>query len=243
MKKVITLLLAWVLLLGMTACNKKGGGASLSVGYAALDISPNISLPLDGYAGTQWAPEKRWSQSVDWRLQAIAIAITDANDNTVMIVALDMLTAFMADAMRKVVEEETGIPKENVFFHCTHNHNGVAIRHTDPKVATYITELTYSVRSAAKVAMEDRKPVTEVATTFARAEGCNTVRHYLVSDGEYLTSNKAKLAEDVTWYGHTTVADDMIQMVKFSREGGKPVVMMNYKGHLCAANIPMTPAT
>ena len=248
MRKAVSLLLVLVLLLGMTACEKSDGGkksgdASLSVGYAALDISPNISLPLDGYAGTQWAPEHRWSQSVDWPLKAIAIAVTDANDNTVMIVALDMLTAFMADAMREVIEAETEIPEENIFFHCTHNHNGVAIRQTDPKVATYITELTYSVRSAARVAMEDRKPVAEVATAFTHAEDCNTVRHYLVSDGEYLTSNKAKLAENVTWYGHTTVADDMIQLVRCTREGGKPVVMMNYQGHLCASNIPMTAAT
>lgn len=248
MKKAVALLLVLVFLVGMTACDKIGGekqhsGASLSVGYAVLDISPNISLPLDGYAGTQWAPEHRWSQSVDWPLKAITIAITDAKDNTVIIVALDMLTAFMADAMREVIAAETSVEEENIFFHCTHNHNGVALRHNDPKVTTYITELTYSVRSAAKVAMEDRKPVTEVATTFARAEGCNTVRHYLVTDGEYLTSNKAKLAEGVTWYGHTTVADDMIQLVRFTREGGKPVVMMNYQGHLCAANIAMTAAT
>ena len=248
MKRTISLLLVLVLLVGTTACANIGGGkkhsdASLSVGYAVLDISPNISLPLDGYAGTQWEPKNRWSQAVDWPLKAIAIAITDANDNTVMIVALDMLTAFMADAMRKVIKEETGIAEENVFFHCTHNHNGVAIRETDPKVTTYITELTYSVRNAARVSMEDRKPVTEVATTFTHAEGCNTVRHYLVSDGEYLSSNKAKLAEDVTWYGHTTAADDMIQLVKFTREGGKDVVMMNYQGHLCASDIPRTTAT
>jgi len=245
MKKVVSILLVLVLLFGITACGKISGRnkVGLSVGYAVLDISPNISLPLDGYAGTQWEPSKRWSQAVDCPLKAIAIAITDANDNTVMIVALDMLTAFMADAMRDAIRSETGIPEENIFFHCTHNHNGVAIRETDVKVVTYITELTYNVRTAAKVAMQDRKPVTEVSTTFTRAEGCNTVRHYLVTDGEYLTSNKAKLAEDVTWYGHTTVADDLLQMVKFTREGGKDVVMMNYQGHLCAANIPKTTAT
>lgn len=247
MKKAVSFLLIVAFIFGMTACDLNGEGkkgkAGLSVGYAALDISPNNSLPLDGYAGTQWAPEHRWSQSVDWPLKAITIAITDAKDNTVIIVALDMLTAFMADAMREVIAAETGVEEENIFFHCTHNHSGVALRHKDPKVTTYITELTYSVRSAAKVAMEDRKPVTELATTFARAEGCNTVRHYLVTDGEYLSSNKAKLAEDVTWYGHTTVADDMIQLVRFTREGGKPVVMMNYQGHLCAANIAMTAAT
>jgi hypothetical protein len=115
MKKILSIILALALMLSITACGnspeeEKPATASLSVGYSAVDISPYDSLPLDGYAGTQWAPEKRWSNGVDFPLYAIAIAITDANDNTVMIVALDMLLAFMADAMRNVITEETGIP-------------------------------------------------------------------------------------------------------------------------------------
>ena len=139
MKKLLSIILALALMLSITACGnspeeEKPAAASLSVGYSAVDISPYDSLPLDGYAGTQWAPETRWSNGVDFPLYAIAIAITDANDNTVMIVALDMLLAFMADAMRNVITEETGIPKENILIHCTHNHNGVALRVSDPKV-------------------------------------------------------------------------------------------------------------
>ena len=247
MKKLIAILLTLSLLLGITACGtsreeEKPAAASLSVGYAAVDISPYESLPLDGYAGTQWAPESRWSNGVDFPLYAIAIAITDANDNTVMIVALDMLLAFMADAMRNVITEETGIPKENILIHCTHNHNGVALRVSDPKVVNYITQLTDNVQRIAREAMADRKTVQEVATTFTHAEGCNTVRHYLTSLGEYMSSNKSQREEGEEWYGHTTIADDMIQLVRFTREGGKPVIMMNYQGHLCA-DINMSLAT
>lgn len=249
MKKIISMLLVAALLLSVTACGQTPAEettppASLSVGYAAVDISPTESLPLDGYAGTgTWDPEKRWSKSVEWPLMAISIAITDANDQTVMIVALDMLTAFMADAMRQAITAETGIPKENIYFHCTHNHNGVALRVQEVVVTNYIVQLTNSVVTSAKKALEDRKQVAEVSTTFTRAEGCNTVRHYLVTDGEYLTANKAVLFGDTTWYGHTTIADDMLQMVKFTRESGKDVVMINYQGHLCASGIPLSTAT
>lgn len=239
MKKLLALLLVLALTLSLVACGdaeeEKPAAASLSVGYCAVDISPYDSLPLDGYAGTQWAPENRWSNGVDFPLYAIAIAITDSNDKTIMIVALDMLLAVMADAMRQAIEAETGIPKENIFIHCTHNHNGVALRVSDPKVVNYISQLTDNVKNAARDAMKDRKTVQEMATTFTRAENCNTVRHYLTSDGEYMSSNKSERAEGVEWYGHTTVPDDMIQLVKFTREGGKPVLMMNYQGHLCAS--------
>lgn len=247
MKKLLSIVLVFALVLSIVACGnspeeKKPAAASLSVGYCAVDISPYDSLPLDGYAGTQWAPETRWSNGVDFPLYAIAIAITDANDNTVMIVALDMLLAFMADAMRNVITEETGIPKENILIHCTHNHNGVALRVSDPKVVNYISQLTDNVKIAARDAMQDRKLVLETATTFTRAEGCNTVRHYLTSLGEYMSSNKSQREDGEEWYGHTTIADDMIQLIRFTREGGKPVIMMNYQGHLCA-NINMSLAT
>ena len=243
-------MLSAALLLSIVGCTKtpaeetQPAQASLSVGYAAVDISPTESLPLDGYSGTgTWDPEKRWSKSVEWPLLAISIAITDANDNTVLIVALDMLTAFMADAMRAAIYSETGIPKENIFFHCTHNHNGVALRVQETVVTDYIVQLTNNVIISASDALKDRKPVKDVSTTFTRAENCNTVRHYLVTDGEYLTANNAVLFGDTTWYGHTTIADDLLQMVKFSREGGKDVVMINYQGHLCASGMPMSIAT
>ena len=248
MKKILCLILAVAMLLGMTACGKPQeeaapAAASLSVGYYAVDISPTESLPLDGYAGTQWEPATRWSNGVDWPLYAIAIAITDANGETVMIVALDMLLAFMADAMRQAIEGATGVPKENIFFHCTHNHNGVALRINEPPVVNYTVALTENVQLAAKEAMNDRKTVTEFSTTFARAEDIATVRHYLTSDGEYMSSNKSEREEGVTWYGHTTVADNMIQLAKFTREGGKDVLLMNYQGHLCASGISLKLAT
>ena len=109
MKKVLCLILAVAMLMGLTACGQPQEEAapaapSLSVGYSAVDISPTESLPLDGYAGTQWEPATRWSNGVDWPLYAIAVAITDTNDETIMIVAPDMLLAFMADAMRQAIE-------------------------------------------------------------------------------------------------------------------------------------------
>lgn len=58
MKKLFCILLAIALLLSVTACGEKPAEdttpavPSLSVGYAAVDISPTESLPLDGYSGT-----------------------------------------------------------------------------------------------------------------------------------------------------------------------------------------------
>ena len=234
MKRIITAIFAITLCLSIFAgCGndepkEETPAAALSVGYGKVDVTPTKSIPLDGYAGKN-AAQFRWSTSVEWPFYAICTAFTDAQDNTILIVTLDMLNAFMADAMRSAVSENTGVPKERIMFHCTHNHSGPALREPDPVVTDYLTQLVDGVINAAKAAMEDRKPA-QVYTTFARPEGCNTVRHYLIADGSY----RARLMGEVNRneiIGHYGQADNLLQLVKFTREGGKDVVMVNWQGH------------
>ena len=234
MKRIITAIFTIALCLSIFAgCGndepkEETPAAALSVGYGKVDVTPTKSIPLDGYAG-QDAAKFRWSTSVEWPFYAICTAFTDAQDNTILIVTLDMLNAFMADAMRSAVSENTGVPKERIMFHCTHNHSGPALREPDPVVTDYLTQLVDGVINAAKAAMEDRKPA-QVYTTFARPEGCNTVRHYLIADGSYRARAIGEVSRNEI-IGHYGQADNLLQLVKFTREGGKDVVMVNWQGH------------
>jgi len=238
MKKYLAMILAAVLVLGLLAgCGGSGnadetepaGSGSFSVGYGKADVTPSTSIPLDGYQGTSSA-QYRWSASTEWPFYAICTAFTDAKGNTVLLATLDMLNAFMADAMRDAISNEVHIPKENIMFHVTHNHSGPAIRIDAPEVTQYINQLTSGVLAAAKAAMEDRKPVTGMQTTYARPEGCNTERHYLLADGSYQSYGVGSVPKDQL-IGHYGVSDNLLQLVKFTREGGKDVVMVNWQGH------------
>lgn len=235
MKKTIALLLSVILCLSLLAgCTGNGEAqentpaAAFSVGYGKVDVTPAESIPLDGYAGKDHA-KYRWSTAQEWPFYAICTAFTDAQDNTILIVTLDMLNAFMADAMRSAVSAETGVPKERIMFHCTHNHSGPALREDAPVVTAYMTQLVGGVIAAAKAAMEDRKPA-RIYTTFARPEGCNTVRHYLLADGSYRARAIGEVSRNEI-IGHYGLADNLLQLVKFTREGGKDVVMVNWQGH------------
>ena len=244
MKKTIALILSIVLCLslfagcGGTEETKKAGGFSL--GYAKADVTPGLDIPLDGYTGNDSAQYRR-SKSNEWPFYAVCVAFTDANDKTMILVTLDMLNAYMSDSMRNAISSETGVPKDCIMFHVTHNHSGPSLRVDYPTVAPYISQLTSGVLTAAKAAMDNRLPVTGMQTTFARPEGCNSERHYLLADGSYQSYGVGSVPKDQI-IGHYGVADNLLQLVKFTREGGKDVVMVNWQGHPPSTN-PTTIAT
>lgn len=231
-KRMLALILVSVLLVSLfSACGKgeKDPAAGLSVGYGMVDVTPPIGIPLGGYQGADSAANRR-STAVEWPFHALCVAFTDGTGNTVLIMVLDMLNAYMADGMRDAVSGATGVPKENIMFHCTHNHSGPDIRVDAPFVNEYISQLTSGVLSAAKNALEDRKPVTGMFTTYARPEMCNSERHYLLADGSYQSYGVGAVPKDQL-IGHFGVADNLLQLVKFTREGGKDVVLVNWQGH------------
>lgn len=243
MKKLLTVLLVLAMVLSLCACagggETEGNTNALKVGYGKVDVSPEVSLPLEGYQGTS-AAEFRWSTTVEMPFYAICVAFTDAQDNTVLLITVDMLNAYMADGMRNGVSGRTGVPKENIMFHCTHNHSGMSVRYDDPAVENYLTQLTVGVLDAADAAMKDRKPA-RMYSTFARPERVNSVRHYLLADGSYQSYAVGSVPKDQL-IGHHSVADNLLQVVKFTREGGKDVVLVNWQGHPPGTD-PITIAT
>ena len=232
MKRIVTFLLALTMALSLCACAPKQEqtpvAEGLKVGYGKVNVSPTMSLPLEGYQGSD-AAEFRWSTTVEMPFYAICVAFTDAKDNTVLLITVDMLNAYMADGMRDGVSGRTGVPKENIMFHCTHNHSGMSVRYKDPAVSTYLNELTNGVITAAENAMRDRKPA-QMFSTFARPERVNSVRHYLLADGSYQSYAVGSVPK-ANLIGHYSVADNLLQVLKFTREGGKDVVMVNWQGH------------
>ena len=231
LNRILAFLLVVVILFGLL--NGCGNDATqkdaLSVGYAKVDVTPTESLPLGGYQGSN-SSAFRWSTSVEWPFSAICVAITDSKDNSVLLITLDMLNATMADGLRSSLNSITGIPKENIMVHVTHNHSGPALSDDAPVITAYITQMTNGVISAAKAALANRLPVTGMQTTYARPEGHNTDRHYLLADGSYQSYSVGSVPKSQL-IGHYGVADNLLQLVKFTREGGKDVVFVNWQGH------------
>lgn len=236
MKKLLAFALCIAMVLSLFAgCSgetepaTQNGGAPagvFSVGYGNTIVTPEESVPLGGYGDSA----DRWSHSTEYPFNAVTIAFTDAEGETVLYVALDLLLCYsFADALRNAMSEKFSIPKDHIMIHCDHNHSGPDMAFDDPSIARYTALLTTGVLASAEAALNDRKPAT-METTFCRPERVNSVRHYLLADGNYQAEGVGAVPKDQL-IGHYGVSDNLLQLVRFNREGGKPVVLMNWQGH------------
>jgi len=200
-------------------------GGVLRVGYARVDITPKESVPMGGYN------DGRLSESTKDPLYATCIAFTDAKDNTVLFIPLDLTRSYSEafPQVRAYISEKTGIPMDNIITTASHTHSGPDLAKTgELAITNYSESLKGLILGAAEEALADRKPA-EMYTAYTRAPGLNFTRHYLLKDGSYAGNGFDFSSSDIL--GHIGVADDLMQMVKFTREGGKDVVLLNWQGH------------
>jgi len=115
----------------------------------------------------------------------------------------------------------------------THNHSGPKLN--DSSFA-YITEYNEKMPDwliqAAETAMADRKPA-KMFTTVTHPEHLNFVRHHILADGSK-TGWASPASQSAV--AHVFDPDNALQLIKFQREGGKDVVLMNWQGHPAAAS-------
>ena len=95
-------------------------GVQFRAGFARVDITPPLGVPVVGYFGERFAKE------VLDPLEASALAVSDG-ENTAVLIAADLLgiegTAF-SSVLRSRIASAAGIADNAVFLHCTHTHTG-----------------------------------------------------------------------------------------------------------------------
>ena len=235
MKKFLslTLLLAMVLCL-FAGCGGEEAVASdplaskFSVGYSKVDITPSESVRLSGFSGS----EERNSKTVLDPIYTTCVAFTDEEGTTVLMFGLDLLNTAekAAEDIRDRITEVIDIPRDNIVFSATHTHSSMS-----PHITGIPGErLRNGCFEAAKAAMADRKPA-QMYVSFGRPEGLNWRRHFILSDGTY-RAYEMGLIDQALIYGHLGQADNLMQLVKFTREGGKDVVLINWQAHYAGAN-------
>ena len=210
----------------------------LLVGYGKAAITPTESVPLRGYGST----EKRMSTAIRSDLYQIAIAITDGQGNTGIIIASDTcgIDDITANDIRKGIQEKFGVPASNVLVCALHQHSAPDLRNDKvPSSARYREEIYIpGAIAAAGLALENRAGAT-VKTASVKTENMNFVRHYVMEDDSIAGPNfgKIKLLEPKA---HVSQPDNEMVLVKFCRKGqktmdgktAKDIILTNYQGHL-----------
>lgn len=227
MKKALCIILSLLLLVSLTACAGDEAASTtaateaasgLRVGYSKVSIVPKTPLAL---SSTNQATYTAVYEDVFMT----CIAITDVEDDTILMFTTDI--SYCSTAPRKqllkAAEKATGVPTENMFFSCTHNHSGL-----DP-TGTALKLLESAIVEASTAALADRASATLYAGT-TQTEGMNFIRHYQTEDGHWVGDGYYS-PTGTTAHTPERDADATVSLIRFDRQGKDPVLMMNWQAH------------
>ena len=257
MKKLISLLLALVMVLSLCACGGQDtptttGGDSVAdtttgaavdempkvfmAGFGKADITPEeFGVPMQGYGNGR----TRLSNGLYSYIYSVALAVRDADGNTAIIISVDNAAVgeTYCKQVAEKIEQESGVPASNVLLTAIHQHSTPAYDVVDiPTSNRYSVLFVDRIVESALDALDDLAPA-EMYTATATADAISFVRHYLCKDGSYAGDNYGTIASGIV--RHESEADNDLQMVKFVREGQKTVkgkdaeniLFCNFQGH------------
>lgn len=245
MKKIITMLLTVVMLLGLCACgdNSSDNGESAKLGqlkfdtfvagYGKVDVTPTNAVHLGSYGDAM----TRISTAVKDPFYAITVVMTDTDGDTMVLIVTDLSWGHINQLtyLRVQIEEKFGIPGDNVLLGGTHNHNGPEWMNEGYMTAAnqlYFNSVWYpGVLESVEMALNDRKPATfEIGTTETVDVGF--VRRYYMSDGSFYGSGRD--TKTGTPVSHETEGDEEVQLAYLRREGeGEDILISQWQNHGC----------
>ena len=159
-----------------TSFSEASDNKPLRVGYAELDITPELGTGMPGYF------HGRKAGGVLDPLLIKALALTH-NNTTVVILAVDLI-AFdrsLVNKMRSAILSETGISPERIFIHTTHTHTGARVSEVQDKLPNQMV-------TAVLKALNNRKQEENITLGCAEEDSVTFIRRYLMKDGTVRTN-------------------------------------------------------
>lgn len=225
MKKILCFFLALCLAGSLLACSGAESAPAtttaetpvLQAGYGRAAFTPKASVKLTNQAQSNFS-------AVYEDVCITCLALQDAEGDTLLLFSCDMLRCQdnLRTSLLRAASEATGIAPENMVFSVTHNHNG-------PNPAAVSTELKNAIVEASTAAMADLSSAQLFSGT-TYTQSLNFVRHYVKEDGSwfgaaYTSASSAPLER------HEDDPDNAMQLLRFDREGKKPILLMNWQAH------------
>ena len=201
------------------------------VGYAKVDITPSASLKLPLIGNND--EKTRVATGILSRLYATCTAMTDEKGNTVILFGMDAhgIPQSFLEAVRSAITKATGIQGKYIQMSGSHTHQAPPITQNGYGYSDSTKHMNDVVKKCAEVAQKalaDRKPAL-MYTAFTQVEGINFCRYTILEDGTFIGSQKGSGTAD--YYSTAERPDNLLQIVKFDRSGGKDVLVVNWQAH------------
>lgn len=232
---------------------------TLKVGFSRVNIDPPIGIAVAGY----YVPRNA-SRILD-SIYANAVALTSGSkmidtqvynpdtgrymdgrqpdpSDVVVMISVDKCGLYEEECLKfaEAIEKRTGIKAGNVFIHATHTHTGPVTKYLDENgedttlTDFYETVLMEALVRAAQQALLDLKPAKMGFCVGYAPERVAYIRRYKMKDGSTMTCPPI---EDPNLDHAIGTLDQRVNVIRFDREGGDTVVLMNYGLHADCLNL------
>ncbi|MBR2930272.1 MAG: hypothetical protein IKC32_03475 [Clostridia bacterium] len=197
---------------------------NFKVGYARVNITPPLGVNIAGYY------KERIADGVLDELEACAVAV-ESGDKRAIFATVDHcgLTHDFLDPWRTEIAERTGVARDAIYIHSTHTHQGPACfaNHPNPKNVEYVDFLRSRVIDVCTLALGDLKDA-KMGIGVGEAKNVAFIRRYRMKDGTAKTNPGVNNPDILHSIGDT---DERVNVVRFDREGGETVVIVNFGNH------------
>ena len=208
--------------------------SDLKAGYAQLNANPPLGIGVSGY----YIPRFAKGFLDDIEVSALALS---CKGKRLVLISVDNcgVDGFLVDRYCEAIERATGLSKKDVFLSATHTHTGPLIVPTaafdaDVKVIeNYAKFLGERLVDAVKIALDDLKPAQMGYIVGEAPDRVAYIRRYKMKDGTTWTC--PPINDPNIDYPIGTL-DQRVNVVRFDREGGASIVLVNYGLHADTIN-------
>lgn len=203
---------------------------TLQAGFARVNITPPLGTPLLGYFNVV----ERLAETIMDQLEVNALAVSDGKNKVVMLSADLTSIKQCVDEYRQRIASEVDLPVESIMLSVTHTHSAPMTfksSENDHRIrgSKYIDFLVSRFCDAAKLALADLKPA-KMGWAVGHAPNVSFNRRYLMKNG-CVRTNPDGYENDIV--RPVNVADDRVNVLRFLREGGKEIALVNFGNHPC----------
>ena len=209
---------------------------NFSVGYSKVNVNPPLGIGIAGY----YVP--RYAKGFLDDLEIITLVLSNEDKKIALIsVPVCSVSAKLANKLSELIEQATGIDKDNVFISATHTHTGAVLEipkqksfeFDDNLVMEYQALFSRRIVDGVKMALEDIKPAKMGYCVGYAPERVAYIRRYMMKDG---TTYTCPPIDDPNIDYPLGTLDQRVNVVRFDREGADTVVMYNYGLHADTIN-------
>ena len=202
---------------------------TFKAGYGKVNVNPTLGIGIYGY----YVP--RFAKGVLDDIEASALTLS-LGEKTIVLLTVDNggIDSDILKGYLEKIEKETGISKDNIFVCASHTHTGPLIKVTDmfeadeEPVKKYAEFLGERLVDAVKLSLLDMKEAKMGYATAYAPDKISYIRRYKMKDGTTMTCPPVGDENIDHAIGEL---DRRVHVVRFDREEGESIVLLNYGLH------------